>query len=143
MEHIVRRILTAFASVLALACVFPHSANSATAFQQLAPSPTTYIPGVGNDFTVITLSAPADVTAVVHGGIGDGCQSTDFGGFSGGIALMARGNCMFSVKVQNAVAAGAVGALVYNDPNVVLGGLDAVQVTFGLGGGQQPILAFF
>src|SRR5262245_4868001 len=138
MQQFVSRILTTFASFLALACVFPHTANSATVFQQLSPTPTTYTFGVGNDYTVITFSAPADVTTVVRGGIGDGCQAADFAGFTGGVALMARGDCLFAVKVQNAVAAGAVAALIYNTP-----ALDAVNVTFGEDAGPQAILAFF
>jgi hypothetical protein len=116
--------------------LFPHGANSATVFQQISPIATTYIPGIGNDFKVISLSAPADVTGVVHGGIGDGCQSADFGPSSiGRIALMVRGGCEFGAKMQNAAAAGAVGALVYNTPT----GLDvgATAVT------QQTILGLF
>jgi hypothetical protein len=81
------------------------------------------------------LSAPADVTAVVHGGIGDGCQSADFGGFTGGIALMVRGDCSFEQKMQNATVAGAVGALVYNTPT----GLDTGATAMT----QQAILGFF
>ena len=46
----------------------------------------------------------------------DGCISGDFGGFSSGsIALIERGNCFFSDKVLNAAAAGAIGALIYDN----------------------------
>ena len=45
----------------------------------------------------------------------DGCESSDFSGFtSGNVAVIARGTCDFSTKVDNAVAAGAPGVLIYN-----------------------------
>ena len=44
-----------------------------------------------------------------------GCQTTDFTGFqAGAIALMQRGECAFAVKVTNAQAAGASGAIIMN-----------------------------
>lgn len=61
-----------------------------------------------------------------------GCEPSDFEGFTPGrIALMRRGTCNFRDKVENAVAAGASGAIVFNegqegrteiDLNPVLGG---------------------
>ena len=36
-----------------------------------------------------------------------GCEDADFAGFTGDIALIQRGTCDFSVKIANAVAAGA------------------------------------
>jgi Zn-dependent M28 family amino/carboxypeptidase len=48
---------------------------------------------------------------------GDGCESSDFSGFvSGRIALIERGICNFSDKVDNAVAAGAPGVIIFNYP---------------------------
>jgi peptidase M28-like protein/PA domain-containing protein len=45
-----------------------------------------------------------------------GCTSADFGGFlAGHIALIQRGTCNFGVKIQNAVAAGASGVLIFNE----------------------------
>lgn len=45
-----------------------------------------------------------------------GCVATDFSGFAtGGIALIERGACNYSVKLANALAAGAIGALIFND----------------------------
>jgi PA domain len=44
-----------------------------------------------------------------------GCQTADFTGFpAGAIALMQRGECAFAVKVTNAQAAGASGAIIMN-----------------------------
>jgi Zn-dependent M28 family amino/carboxypeptidase len=55
-----------------------------------------------------------------------GCEASDFGpGTVGTIALIKRGACTFALKQQNAAAAGAVGALIYNnavDPNEPLNG---------------------
>ena len=45
-----------------------------------------------------------------------GCEATDFAGFpAGGIALMQRGTCGFTVKALNAQAAGATGVIVMNE----------------------------
>ena len=45
-----------------------------------------------------------------------GCESGDFADFtSGSIALIQRGSCEFQTKVDNAVAAGAVGVLIFNE----------------------------
>jgi Zn-dependent M28 family amino/carboxypeptidase len=45
-----------------------------------------------------------------------GCEAADFQGFErGSIALIRRGTCTFQVKVDNAVAAGAVGVVIMNE----------------------------
>jgi len=45
-----------------------------------------------------------------------GCETTDFQGFERGtVALVRRGTCQFQVKVDNAVAAGAVGVVIMNE----------------------------
>ena len=47
-----------------------------------------------------------------------GCESADFANFvAGSIALLQRGSCDFSVKAVNAVAAGAVGVIMFNQGN--------------------------
>ncbi|MBC2904703.1 M28 family metallopeptidase [Streptomyces cupreus] len=53
-----------------------------------------------------------------------GCQPTDFaaGVFTGKIALIKRGGCTFAVKQANAHAAGAVGAVIYNNTGGTLNG---------------------
>src|SRR5690606_28439524 len=51
-----------------------------------------------------------------------GCEPEGFAEFAAGnIALMQRGTCDFRVKVDNAATAGAVGAVVFNQGNVVEG----------------------
>jgi aminopeptidase Y len=72
-------------------------------------------------------SASGDVTAPVRAvnlGLGDGtpvastsgCEAADFAAFERGtVALIRRGTCPFQIKVENAVAAGAVGAVIMNE----------------------------
>src|SRR5690606_32389840 len=43
-------------------------------------------------------------------------EATDFEGFTpGNIALLQRGTCSFQVKAENAQAAGAAGAIIFNE----------------------------
>jgi Zn-dependent M28 family amino/carboxypeptidase len=45
-----------------------------------------------------------------------GCEPEDFAGFpAGGIALVQRGTCPFTVKALNAKAAGAAGVVIFNE----------------------------
>jgi len=81
-------------------------------FQQISPSAETYVRGV--DFRTMTYTGSGDVQSPVTS-CDDGCESSDFSGFtSGNVAVIARGTCDFSTKVDNAVAAGAPGVLIYN-----------------------------
>lgn len=60
-----------------------------------------------------------------------GCTAFAAGTFTGSIALISRGTCNFSVKVNNAVAAGANGVIVYSNaggPPSVMGALEATTV---------------
>nr|WP_026423786.1 M28 family metallopeptidase [Actinokineospora inagensis] len=51
-----------------------------------------------------------------------GCEATDFPDLTGKIALIQRGGCPFAVKQANAAAAGAVGAIIYNNVDGPLSG---------------------
>ncbi|MEU9293413.1 M28 family metallopeptidase [Streptomyces sp. NPDC048266] len=53
-----------------------------------------------------------------------GCEPGDFasGTFTGKIALIKRGGCAFAIKQQNAAAAGATAAVIYNNADGVLSG---------------------
>ncbi len=64
------------------------------------------------------VAAPVDADAT------SGCEPGDFaaGAFTGKIALIKRGGCAFAVKQQNAAAAGAVAAVIYNNAEGVLSG---------------------
>ena len=70
---------------------------------------------------------PGNVTAAVTAvdlqlGLGNtttsGCEAADFAGFpAGNIALLQRGSCTFQQKAENAAAAGASGAILFNQGN--------------------------
>ena len=87
--------------------VFSGSATTAGA------APVAAIPGSGaNSPTPITASLAA-VAAIDQNGLA--CLPLPNGSLQGYIALILRGQCPFSVKLTNAQAAGAVGALVIVD----------------------------
>jgi Zn-dependent M28 family amino/carboxypeptidase len=123
--------------------------------EQLAPVFTAYVEGV--DFDVMSQSDPGTaiglVTAVDVNLVGDrasdsGCEADDFIGFpAGDIALIQRGTCTFQIKAENAAAAGAVGAIIFNQGNTpareglingtlssdYAGGIPVFEATFPLG----------
>ena len=62
----------------------------------------------------VDVNIPAD--ALPPNSNTSGCEATDFTGFpAGGIALMQRGTCGFSIKALNAQAAGAAGVIIMNE----------------------------
>ncbi|MER6217564.1 M28 family metallopeptidase [Streptomyces sp. NPDC001272] len=69
------------------------------------------------------VTAPVAVVPVDADG-STGCDAADFasGAFTGKIALVRRGGCTFAVKQANAAAAGAVGAVIYNNTAGALNG---------------------
>lgn len=90
------------------------------------PDREPYAPG--EDFFTMEYSGADDVTAQVTpvdvqvppgssaNSSTSGCEASDFADFpAGDIALMQRGSCAFRVKVDNAAAAGAVGAIIFNE----------------------------
>lgn len=99
--------------------------NAPSEFAQVAPTPTTYT--VDTDFATMSLSGSGEVTGTAvavdlllpsTGGSTSGCEAADFAGFpAGAIALMQRGTCDFGVKAANAEAAGAAGAVIFNEGN--------------------------
>ncbi|MFI0355416.1 M28 family metallopeptidase [Actinomadura sp. 9N407] len=112
---------------------FPFFQENATSeLQQTAPDATTYEPtppdgSTLGDFATMTYSGSGEVTGTVQGvdltlppspapGSSSGCEATDFAGFTAGnIALLQRGTCDFEVKAANAQAAGATGAIIFNE----------------------------
>ena len=87
------------------------------------------LPGVGVPFT----SNISDTSIKWSGDDGnlEGCTafSTDF--FDGAVALISRGACGFVDKINNAEAAGAVAAIIYNNaggPPIVMGGIEATTI---------------
>lgn len=60
-----------------------------------------------------------------------GCSPFPSGSYSGAVALIVRGGCDFSVKVRNAAAAGATGAIVHNQfagPPITMGALTGSKI---------------
>ncbi|WP_067468023.1 M20/M25/M40 family metallo-hydrolase [Actinomadura macra] len=95
--------------------------KSPPTFAVTAPTPKTYTPDT--DFETFQYSGSGDVTATATPvdpgatGTGSGCEAADFTGFpKGHIALIQRGGCLFSVKADNAVAAGASAVVIYQLP---------------------------
>lgn len=94
-------------------------------FEELSPavldpvSPDSPPYTVDEDFITMEYSGDGDVTAplvAVDIGANSGCEAADFAGFpAGSIALVKRGTCTFRIKADNAVAAGAVGVVIFND----------------------------
>jgi Zn-dependent M28 family amino/carboxypeptidase len=88
----------------------------------VAPQPAQYV--WEEDFAYADQTDPGNVTAPVVPvdlalGAGNtstsGCEAEDFAGFpAGAIALMQRGTCPFGDKATNAAAAGAAGAIIFN-----------------------------
>ncbi|MFD0686112.1 M20/M25/M40 family metallo-hydrolase [Actinomadura fibrosa] len=90
-------------------------------FAETAPTPRTFAPTT--DFATLQYSGSGDVTAAATAvdpdaaGTGSGCEAGDFAGFpAGNIALIRRGGCFFSVKADNAIAAGASAVVIYQAP---------------------------
>ena len=125
------------------------------ALEQIAPGAASYVFGV--DYEYFAQTDSGDVTATVTPvdldlGLGNvsssGCEPGDFAGFPAGhIALMQRGACSFRDKAQNAAAAGAVGAIIFNQGNTderrglingtlgneYSGGIPVMEMTYDLG----------
>lgn len=121
----------------------------------MSPTPTTYVDQV--DYDLMQYPDSGDVTAAVAPvdldlGLGNastsGCEAADFAGFPpGAIALIQRGACSFQLKAENAEAAGAVGAIIFNQGNTetrrsllfgtlgddYVGNLPVVGTTYALG----------
>ena len=74
------------------------------------------IDGVDEPASSFTYGPGGNVTAPVVPVNTEGCSTSDFpASVAGNIALIQRGTCSFSIKVGNAGAAGAVGAIIYNN----------------------------
>lgn len=105
---------------------FLFAENTPPELERLAPSPRVYV--VDTDFTTLQFSGAGDVTAEVvptndivipptpDPSSTSGCEAADFPPeVSGNIALIQRGTCTFELKSQNAVAAGALGVIIFNE----------------------------
>ena len=121
-----------------------------TNFEQVAPTATEYV--LLDQFYPMDYSGEGDATAAATAVdvnlAGDranssGCEAADFVGFTAGnIAVMQRGTCGFAVKAANAEAAGASGAVVFNQGNDVPGDdrFGVVLGTLGAFGTGIPVV---
>jgi subtilisin family serine protease len=77
---------------------------------------STYGAAAGDFETVAAdLTAPLGVVTGSVNGLGIACSALPAGSLAGKIALISRGTCAFTVKIQNAQNAGAVAVLVANN----------------------------
>ncbi len=100
--------------------------NGPSTLERISPNPAVF--AEDSDYIVSQFSAGGDVTAEVFvagnttvpppagpGTGASGCDPADLNGAAGKIALIQRGTCPFTQKFENADAAGAVAALIFND----------------------------
>ena len=140
--------LTAAAVVASAVLLQPGSSLAADSLREVSPAQVTYAAEV--DFTEFDRAGAGDVTALVtavdlrvpnpldHGST-SGCEAADFIGFpQGHVALLQRGWCEFRTKAQNALAAGAVGAIVFNSGSPGHEGLTGVTLDDIDTGGTDP-----
>lgn len=113
-------------------------------FQELAPTTLSQVSPTAKDYetSILEFSGSGDITAKLQGvkdnlvpppaepGSSAGCEAADFDGFqAGNVALIQRGTCDFAVKANNAAAAGAKAAIIFNEGQE--GRTDTVSGTLG------------
>jgi Peptidase family M28/PA domain len=91
---------------------------------EVSPTPHDYVlstefnPGLSIGTTTADLQPAGGILIPSTGGSTSGCDPSDFSGFQAGrVALIQRGTCTFSQKVQNAQDAGASGVIIFNEGN--------------------------
>jgi hypothetical protein len=97
------------------------------------PPELTNLPTVPGDGPAVVspLEAPMRYAGAISPGNSEGCSSFPAGAFADAVALIQRGGCNFSVKVNNAAAAGAIATVVFNQfdgPPFVMGGLATTAI---------------
>jgi Zn-dependent M28 family amino/carboxypeptidase len=127
-DYVVTKMTAAGYDVSTQAFQFVFNADATPpTLEQVSPTATTYVDG--NDFSTMTFSGNiATTTAAVWavdlvlpnapgpGATTSGCEAADFAGMPvGSIALIQRGTCTFGLKTDNAMAAGAAAAVIFND----------------------------
>jgi hypothetical protein len=96
-------------------------------FERISPNPVVYTPNDPAGFFTLQYSGGGEAQAAVQPvditipptpvpSSTSGCEGSDFAGFTpGNIALVQRGTCTFFQKAQNAITAGAVAVIVFNE----------------------------
>jgi len=101
-------------------------------FEQISPVPTVYqrYDGENGVWYTADFSGDGDVTAAavvvdftepttVASASSSGCEASDFGPtVVGRVVLLQRGTCDFGLKVENAQAAGAAAAVIFNEGTI-------------------------
>lgn len=119
--------------------------DAPSVFERTAPNPKVF--AEDTEFSTMEFSGSGDVTGelvavdltlppAAEPSSSSGCEASDFTGLdlTGKVALMQRGTCDFSVKVKNAIAAGAAATVIFNEgqegrTDVVFGTLGAPDIT--------------
>ena len=102
--------------------------------QQVSPTNKTYVAGSAADdnspsvdfiafehspttsLTNVKVVPTNDIVIPSPGGTTSGCEMSDFpAATSGAVSLIQRGTCAFTQKLENAVTAGAVGVILFNE----------------------------
>ena len=108
--------------------------NAAPVLRQISPTNKSYIAGSAADdnspsvdfiafehaptksLSNVKVVPTNDIVIPSPGGTTSGCEMSDFpAATSGAIALIQRGTCGFTTKLQNAVKAGAIGVILFNE----------------------------
>jgi uncharacterized repeat protein (TIGR01451 family) len=88
------------------------------------------LPGTGPTITT-TITGGITYAGSVDAANVQGCNAFPAGAFAGKLALIQRGTCSFAQKVDNAAAAGAIAAVIYNNvggPPIVMGSLESTTI---------------
>ncbi|MGB0514983.1 MAG: PA domain-containing protein, partial [Wenzhouxiangellaceae bacterium] len=88
------------------------------------------IPGTG-PAVAADIDAPVFSASETDAANFEGCNAWSGTPFSGGVLLVSRGSCNFSVKVDNAEAAGAIAVMVHNNadgPPISMAGLETTNI---------------
>ncbi|HEU4998609.1 MAG TPA: M28 family metallopeptidase [Lapillicoccus sp.] len=118
-DYVVDRLVAAGWNVTRQAFQFQTFISLApSVLERTQPPPVTPL-----EHNIMSYSGSGNVTAAVAlPSVSTGCFAADWAGFPvGAIALVERGGststftCSFAIKAQNAIAAGAVGLIVYNN----------------------------
>ncbi len=132
-DYIVKVLTKAGLDVQRLPVVFENFHEATPAVLELvSPSSKAYVEGLPGSptaqFHIMQGSGNGDVTTSIQavdimippgstpGSSNSGCEPADFAGFvPGNIALIQRGTCTFTAKVDNAQIAGASGVIIFNE----------------------------
>src|SRR4051812_41807816 len=108
--------------------------TAAPVLQQVSPTSKSYVAGSAADdnspsvdfiafehsptksLSNVAVVPTNDIVIPSPGGTTSGCEMSEFpAATSGAVALVQRGTCAFTQKLQNAVTAGAVGVILFNE----------------------------